>query len=102
LEITMHATLATTSPLELGQVCMTHGVSDLVAIGRFNPIELLRRHRSGDWGDLSDSDKRQNDQATRKGDDRVMSAYAITPTLTVWVITEWDRTVTTLLLPSEY
>lgn len=97
----MPATLTNTIQLELGQVCMTQGVSDLVAVGRFNPIELLRRHRNGDWGDLCESDKNQNDRAARDGD-RVLSAYVIHPSLTVWVITECDRTVTTLLLPSEY
>ena len=85
-----------------GQVVMTHGVSALVQQGRLNPNVYLRRHLGGDWGDLDDSDRRQNDAALKSGEDRLFSSYEVGPSLKVWVITEWDRSVTTLLLPSEY
>jgi hypothetical protein len=95
--------------LDLGQVVMTAGVEALEI-----PIEVkmdwLRRHRQGDWGIVGDDSKRMNVEALRSGEDRLMSAYAIDPSQpsaghgdnTVWVITEWDRSVTTILLPEEY
>jgi hypothetical protein len=85
-----------------GQVVMTIGVDALVRQGRFNPAPYLRRHLSGDWGDLDESDRRQNDAALRSGEDRLFSSYQVAPDLKLWIVTEWDRSVTTLLLPSEY
>lgn len=85
-----------------GQVVMTSGVDSLVQQGQLNPRPYLLRHLSGDWGDLSDNDRRQNDAALKSGEDRLFSAYEVGPSLKVWVITEWDRSVTTVLLPSEY
>ena len=63
--------------------------------------ELIARHASGDWGDLDDSDKAQNDAAVKNGR-RIFSAYQVTDDLKVWIITEADRSHTTVLLPSEY
>lgn len=85
-----------------GQVVMTLGVDELVRQGRLNPVPYLRRHLGGDWGDLDDSDRRQNDAALKSGEDRLFSSYQVAPDLKLWIITEWDRSVTTLLLPSEY
>ena len=78
------------------------GVDGLVRQGRLNPTPYLRRHLHGEWGDLSDSDRRQNDAALKSGEDRLFSSYQVTRDLKLWIITEWDRSVTTLLLPSEY
>lgn len=85
-----------------GQVVMTAGVDELVRQGRLNPTPYLRRHLHGDWGDLSDDDRRLNDAALQSGEDRLFSSYQVTRDLKLWIITEWDRSVTTLLLPSEY
>ncbi|MGQ0697507.1 MAG: hypothetical protein ACT4PZ_04620 [Panacagrimonas sp.] len=85
-----------------GHVVMTTGVDELVQEGRLNPSSYLRRHLSGDWGDLDDCDRRFNDAALKSGEDRLFSSYQVTPDLKLWIITEWDRSVTTLLLPSEY
>jgi hypothetical protein len=81
---------------------MTRGVDQLVRQGGLNPIPCLRRHLHGDWGDLSDNDRRQNNAALKSGEDRLFSSYEVSPDLKLWIITEWDRSVTTLLLPSEY
>lgn len=62
--------------------------------------DLLDRHLSGDWGDLDDEDKAANDEAVRRGF-RILSAYN-TPEGKYWVITEADRSTTTILLPEEY
>lgn len=84
-----------------GQLVMTAGVNDLVQRGALNPAPYLQRHLNGDWGDLCDEDRRSNDAALKNGD-RLFSSYRITPDLKLWIITEWDRSVTTLLLPDKY
>jgi hypothetical protein len=60
---------------------------------------LLERHRTGDWGDVPEEDARENEVAVRYGF-RVLSSYRVAGKR-LWVITEADRSVTTLLLPSE-
>ena len=87
---------------ELGHVVMTAGAADLNV--DFAPF--LARHSQGDWGETLDSyDKRQNDIAVKEGH-RILSAYDVPvedgETERIWIITEWDRSVTTLLLPEEY
>lgn len=84
-----------------GQVVMTQGIDDLIQRGVFNPGPYLQRHLNGDWGDLCDEDRRTNDAALMHGD-RLFSSYQVTPALKIWIITEWNRSVTTLLLPDEY
>ncbi len=87
---------------ELGHVVMTPGAADLNV--DFAPF--LARHSQGDWGDDLDSyDKRQNDIAVKECY-RILSAYNVSigngETTRIWVITEADRSVTSVLLPSEY
>ncbi|RYC77605.1 hypothetical protein BFJ63_vAg19522, partial [Fusarium oxysporum f. sp. narcissi] len=94
--------VASQARLAPGHLVMTCGIDALVQQGRLNPAPYLCRHLSGDWGDLDDSDRRQNDAALRSGEDRLFSSYQVAPDLKLWIITEWDRSVTTLLLPSEY
>ena len=94
--------LASQARFSPGQVVMTIGVDELVQQGRLNPTPYLRRHLHGDWGDLSGDDRRLNDAALASGEDRLFSSYQVMPDLKLWIITEWDRSVTTLLLPSEY
>ncbi|HDR8925983.1 hypothetical protein WS58_15920 [Burkholderia pseudomultivorans] len=65
-----------------------------------SPIELVLRHVSGDWGNLSDSDRRQNELSIEAGL-RLLSSYALPTGRSVWVITEWDRSATTILMPDE-
>ncbi|MEO1236965.1 MAG: hypothetical protein AAFX76_09280 [Planctomycetota bacterium] len=82
-----------------GRTVATRGVAaELTAL---QMQQLLFRHTTGDWLELSEDDREQNRLAVKNGL-RILSSYAITADLTVWVITEWDRSVTTLLLPSEY
>ena len=91
------------APFALGQVVATPGV--LAAVGSAELFPLLRRHLSGDWGDLDAHDRKMNDDATRNGD-RILSAYHVagltTERVKVYIITEADRSVTTFLLPEEY
>lgn len=62
---------------------------------------ILARHELGDWGDVSQEDREANDTAV-KGGERLLSAYDIREGFRVWVITEWDRSMTTILLPEDY
>jgi hypothetical protein len=95
----------TTFPL--GQVVITQGVEKKV--GMWKVMRMLRRHARRDWGVVSPTDAAQNDWAVI-GEERVMSAYPIRSYLPckgygdncVWIITEADRSVTTVLLPEEY
>ena len=66
-----------------------------------NPFEFLERHQTGDWGDLCEEDKSENEFSVRNGF-RILSAYRTRNNVTIWVITEADRSVTTLLRPHEY
>jgi hypothetical protein len=84
-----------------GQLVMTQGVAYLVEEGSLRPEQYLARHLTGDWGELSDRDRAANDNALRRGE-RLLSSYRISSTLTLWIITEADRSATTLLLPHEY
>lgn len=66
-----------------------------------NPISYLQRHVSGDWGDLTPEDAKENDfSLTRRL--RILSAYHLHDGTKVWIITEADRSATTFLLPSDY
>ena len=89
-----------TAPLPLGQVLATPGALHLLRQAGEDPFGYLARHATGDWGDLCASDRRQNEAALRDGY-RVFSSYDF-PAGRVWVITEADRSVTTILLPEEY
>lgn len=66
-------------------------------------ITSFYRHSKGDWGDLSDEDKQMNDVAVECGD-RILSSYRYNddPEMRIWIITESDRSVTTILFPSDY
>jgi len=88
----------------LGRICMT-----AAADAKFGPAvigPLLRRHINGDWGNVCREDKGHNDAAIEfEGDpdkqQRVLSVYDVGGD-PIWIITEWDRSVTTLLLPEDY
>ena len=86
---------------ELGVVVATPGALELLSRYGKEPVEYLQRHLSGDWGDLGAYDWAANDQALETGA-RLFSAYAVSPLNTLWIITEADRSSTTLLLPEDY
>lgn len=87
---------------ELGEVVATNGAMDTLKALNIDPALLLVRHVTGDYGDLCKDDLRANKRAVKNGD-RVLSSYLLPPNNTkLWIITEWDRSVTTLLLPDEY
>ncbi len=84
----------------LGAVVATPGALEALEASGASPADLLARHVSGDWGELGAEDKRLNDQALLRGL-RILSAYDLAGGR-VWIITEHDRSATTILLPSEY
>ena len=86
--------------LPLGHVVATPGALDVVRDHGLDIVGLLHRHRAGDWGSVSEHDARANDRAVGEGT-RVLSAYE-TAGGRLWIITEADRSATTILLPSEY
>ena len=87
--------------LQLGQIVATPGA--LAAFGEpgEQPGEFLRRHACGDWGDLSDEDRKENEFSLVNGF-RLLSSFTLSSGTKIWVITEADRSSTTLLLPEEY
>lgn len=84
-----------------GQIAATPGALRLLEENNKSPLEFLSRHLRGDWGDLCPEDKMENEPSLKQGF-RLMSSYPITAAEKLWVITEADRSVTTLLLPEEY
>ena len=87
----------------LGQLVMTRGVNDLVADDEAAKFitESLNRHVKGDWGELGDEDRAENDLSLKEGF-RILSAYESGELPKIWIITEADRSVTTILFPDEY
>lgn len=84
-----------------GRIFATPAALEVIADANVSILDLLIRHLRGDWGDLSESDRQQNELSVDAGL-RLLSSYVLPGGQTVWVITEWDRTCTTLLLPGDY
>ncbi len=85
----------------LGQVLATPGALELLKSYQLLPLSFIQRHVVGDWGDICVEDQQVNADALQHGY-RLMSVYAITLTEKLWIITEADRSCTTILLPQEY
>lgn len=86
---------------DLGQVVATPAAIVAIEFAHASAIELVQRHVTGDWGDLSAEDKELNERAIEKAE-RILSAYTLPDGERLYIITEWDRSVTTILLVSEY
>ena len=86
--------------LLLGRILATPGALRLLRDAGEDPFDYLARHVSGDWGELDAQDRRENERSLKHGW-RVLSSYPVGEK-TIWVITEADRSVTTILLPDEY
>jgi hypothetical protein len=85
-----------------GQIVATPGALALLEQANKTPLEFVSRHLRGDWGDdLCQDDKTENELSLKQGF-RLLSSYKVTESEKLWIITEADRSVTTLLLPSEY
>jgi hypothetical protein len=84
-----------------GAIVATPGALAALEEAREDLSAYLRRHLSGDWGDLDEFDKLQNESAL-ENDYRILSAYQLASGVKIWIITEADRSSTCLLLPSDY
>jgi hypothetical protein len=85
----------------LGHTVATPGALEALSDAGQDAAQFLRRHRSGDWGDLGEQGKRENEFSVDR-ELRVFSDYHLKDETKIWVITEADRSATTVLLPSEY
>ena len=95
----MSATAVSAAKFQLGQIVATpnalnHLTQDDIRSG-------IIRHQSGDWGDLDADDRKENDLALERGT-RLLSAYQASNGVKFWIITEADKSSTTVLLPEDY
>lgn len=94
-----------TPKFDLGRIVMTAGIAEKVESDRnfkLFVIDSLESYKWCDWGDTCKDDKKLNDDALKNGD-RILAVYIQPKTDTkIWIITEWDRSVTTILFPDEY
>ncbi len=97
----MSTPTTTSARFHLGRIFSTPGAVEALAGSNQHPVEFLQRHVSGDWGEVCDEDKSENEISVHEGF-RILSAYSTTRGTKLWVITEADRSSTTILLPEEY
>lgn len=83
----------------LGKLYMTQGVMN--GVPAMDIWHAVKRHAECDWGDVCEEDWKSND-ASLKDDSRLLSTYTASNAKRFWIITEWDRSVTKVLLPEEY
>ena len=95
----MNAGEISTAKFSLGQIVATPHA--LTAIDGEEILNALSRHVRGDWGTLDAEDLNANEHALKHGG-RLFSAYHSTQNVRFWIITEWDRSVTTVLLSEDY
>lgn len=88
-----------TQKFELGQVLITPGAHD--ALDLKDVASCLVRHAGGDFGDVCEEDWAYNEEAV-ENEGRILSSYHDRNDIKFWIITEWDRSATTILMPSEY
>jgi hypothetical protein len=91
--------MKTSSKFPLGQVVATPNALD--SLSQPDILTALRRHAAGDWGDVSDEDRQENELSLEEGL-RLLSVYRSAGGTKFWIITEADRSSTTVLLPEDY
>jgi hypothetical protein len=94
-------TNAETAKFSLGRVVATPGALAALDEAKESALGFLCRHQSGDWGDVPPEDQEENDLSLESGF-RVLSSYKLRDETKIWIITEADRSATTILLPDEY
>jgi hypothetical protein len=87
--------------LPLRRLVATSGAIEAMTRAGQDAAQFLARHRSGDWGEIDAQDAAANDHAVGHGE-RVLSAYLLKDNTKLWIITDADRSLTTILLPDEY
>ena len=89
------------SRFELGELVITPNAHRLLSKYYLQADMFLAKHLVGNWGDLVEEDKKVNDDALLNGG-QLFSSYKLPGDNMLWIITEWDRSVTTILLPEDY
>ncbi len=84
-----------------GSIVATPGALEAFRASGEEPLPFLQRHLTGDWGDVDEHDHRENELSLQRGW-RILSCYRLSDGTRIWIITEADRSVTTVLLPEEY
>ena len=84
-----------------GRTVATPGALAALEASGEAPVGYLARHIAGDWGDVDEHDRRENELSLTHGF-RLLSAYTLNSGTKIWIITEADRSATTVLLPEEY
>ena len=84
-----------------GQIVATPGALAAFEASGEEPLAFLLRHVQGDWGDVDEHDRQENELSLQHGW-RLLSAYRLSDGTRIWIITEADRSATTFLLPEEY
>jgi hypothetical protein len=85
----------------MGQLVTTPGALDAFKEADQTMYHFVARHLNGDWGEISEADKAENELSVQQGF-CILSAYTLKTGVKFWIITEADRSATTVLLPSEY
>jgi len=85
----------------LGRVVATPGALRALEKAEQLPAEFLDRHANGDWGEVPEADKQENELSVEH-EFRILSAYTTSAGDPIWILTEADRSATTIMLPSEY
>lgn len=85
----------------LGNIYLTPGAQEALAESSEHPIIFLAKHQSGDFGEVCEDDRRENELSIKEGF-RILSSYKTNLGEKIWIITEADRSSTTILLPDEY
>jgi len=88
--------------LILGRVVITPSALSALKENKQYIVEFLERHKNGDWGDVPEEDRESNNKALENNNERILSSYQLKDGTKIWIITEWNRSVTTILLPDEY
>jgi hypothetical protein len=89
---------------QLGQTVMTSAIANVISEHPAFQIEIInamQRYVNGDWGEMCGADSFANDKALAEKNDRIFAAYETTQGK-IWIITEWDRSYTTILFPADY
>lgn len=85
----------------IGTIRVTIGAGNELIAANVAPWDIIARHVTGDWGDIDPRDRGANEWSIEHGE-RILSVYRIPGGAVIWIITEADRSATTLLLPHEY
>ena len=88
----------------LGKIVMTREINNCIAENQIFTKEVLKsllRYKNHDWGEMCDEDRQMNDEAVRSGNDRILASYE-TSKGKIYIITEHDRSATTILFADEY